>query len=120
MVEFTSEGWGTRIEIEGQSLMMISLIEKSKQKLDLVVELCSYQGEFLPHNLQLRLLSESGLLLEEVRFLEQSCNPGSSIEAKRNEVLPGNVFNVEVIVGDTTFTNSVRINEHWLSDIEKV
>ena len=86
--------------------LLVAITPEVEQKVGILVQVHPTGGEtYLPPNLRLGLLSESGETLQEV----QSRFQDNYIQLKRFRGLPGECFNIQVAFGDASVTETFVI-----------
>ncbi len=83
--------------------LLVAITKEPEQKVGILVQVHPQCGEtYLQPNLRVSLLSESGVTLQEV----QSRSQDNYIQLKRFRVLPGECFNIQVVYGDASVTET--------------
>lgn len=95
------------LEIENQSLvLLVAITPETAEKVSILVQVHPMQGEsYLPPNLQLSMLSESGKILQEVG----SRSADNYIQLKRFRGLPGESFQIKLTFGEASLTEDFLI-----------
>lgn len=95
------------LQLGSQSVaLLVAIAPEADRKVGILVQVHPVGGEtYLPSNLRLILLSESGVTLQEV----QSRTQDNYIQLKRFRGLAGECFNIQVAFGDASVTETFVI-----------
>ncbi len=95
------------VQLGSQSVaMLVAITPEVEQKVSILVQVHPVNGEVvLPPNLELALLSLSGEILQEA----QSRSEDNYIQLKRFRGLPGENFNIQIVFGNVTITETFVI-----------
>lgn len=95
------------LQLENQSLaLLLAITPETEQKVGILVQVHPMEGEtYLPPNLKLSMLSESGEILQEV----VSRSVDNYIQLKRFRGLPGEVFAIQLTFGEASVTEDFVI-----------
>jgi hypothetical protein len=95
------------VQLGSQSVaMLVAITPEVEQKVSILAQVHPVNGEaVLPPNLKLGLLSVSGEILQEV----QSRSQDNYIQLKRFRGLPGESFNIRIVFGNVTITETFVI-----------
>ncbi len=86
--------------------LLVALTQESDQKVNIIVQVHPAVGQrYLPSQLKLALLAESGETLQEVESRGQDLY----IQLRPFKVLPGNRFNIQVVLDDANITEAFAI-----------
>lgn len=95
------------LQLSSQSVaLLIAITEDAEQKVEILVQVHPARGAtYLQPNLKLILVSDSGVILQEV----QSRNQDNYIQLKRFRGVREECFNIQVAFGDTLVTETFTI-----------
>lgn len=95
------------LQLESQSVaLLVAIAPEAERKVGILVQVHPVGGEtYLPPNLTLSLLSETGDILQDV----QSRSQDNYIQLKRFRGTPGESFNIQIAFGDATMTETFEI-----------
>lgn len=95
------------LQLGNQSLaLLVAITPETEQKVGILVQLHPMEGEtYLPPNLKLSMLSESGEILQEV----ESRSVDNYIQLKRFRGLPGEIFAIKLTFGEASVTENFVI-----------
>ncbi|HAZ47551.1 MAG TPA: hypothetical protein DDW76_25990 [Cyanobacteria bacterium UBA11369] len=95
------------LQLGNQSLaMLVAITSEPEQKVGILVQVHPMEGEtYLPPNLKLSMLSESGEILQEV----VSRSVDNYIQLKRFRGLPGESFGIKLTFGEASVTENFVI-----------
>ena len=86
--------------------LLVAITPETEQKLGILVQVHPMEGEtYLPPNLKLSMLSESGEILQEV----ESRSVDNYIQLKRFRGLPGESFGIQLTFGEASVTENFVI-----------
>lgn len=95
------------LQLGNRSLaLLVAITPETEQKVGILVQLHPMEGEtYLPPNLKLSMLSESGEILQEV----ESRSVDNYIQLKRFRGLPGEIFAIQLTFGEASVTENFAI-----------
>ncbi|GET44334.1 DUF1822 family protein [Microseira wollei] len=95
------------LQLGNRSLaLLVAITPETEQKVGILVQLHPMEGEtYLPPNLKLSMLSESGEILQEV----ESRSVDNYIQMKRFRGLPGESFAIQLTFGEVSVTEDFVI-----------
>ena len=86
--------------------LLVAITSETEQKVGILVQVHPIEGEtYLPPNLKLSMLSESGEILQEV----ESRSVDNYIQLKRFRGLPGEIFAIKLTFGEASVTEDFVI-----------